>query len=67
MDRIIVCGGEANVPGLANYLAATLKTDIEIANPWININPLTHYIPEIPRNHALRYVTALGLAMRFPL
>jgi len=67
IERIIICGGEANVPGFANYLAATLKTDIEIANPWTNVNPLTDYIPEISRNHALRYVTALGLAQRSPL
>lgn len=63
IDRIIICGGEANVPGLANYLATTLNMDIEIANPWVNINSLTQYIPEIPSNHALRYATALGLAL----
>ncbi len=63
IDRIIICGGEANVPGLANYLATTLNTDIEIANPWINVNAMKNYIPEIPSNHALRYVTALGLAL----
>jgi len=67
VKRIVVCGGEANVPGFANYLAATLKTDIEIANPWTNVNSLTDYVPEIPSNHALRYVTALGLAQRSPL
>ena len=63
IDRIIICGGEANVPGLPHYLAVTLNMDVEIANPWININPLTHYVPEIPSNHALRYATALGLAI----
>jgi len=67
VERIVICGGEANVPGFANYLATTLKVDIEIANPWTNINPLTDYIPEIPSNHALRYVTALGLAQHSPL
>ncbi len=63
IDRIIICGGEANVPGLPNYLATALTMDIEIANPWININPLIQYVPEIPSNHALRYATALGLAL----
>ncbi|MBI2108952.1 MAG: pilus assembly protein PilM [Parcubacteria group bacterium] len=63
IDRIIICGGEANVPGLPNYLATTLNIDIEIANPWININSLAQYVPEIPSNHALRYATALGLAL----
>lgn len=66
VERIIICGGEANVPGLANYLATTLNTDIQIANPWVNVNSLTRYIPEIPSNHALRYATALGLALPFP-
>ncbi|MDP3725692.1 MAG: pilus assembly protein PilM [bacterium] len=63
VERIIICGGEANVPGLPNYLATTLETDIEIANPWVNINSLNEYVPEIPSNHALRYATALGLAL----
>ncbi len=63
VERIIICGGEANVPGLPNYLATTLETEIEIANPWVNINSLIEYVPEIPSNHALRYATALGLAL----
>jgi len=66
IEKIVICGGEANVPGLANYLATTFKVDIEIANPWININSLKHYIPELSSNHALRYATALGLALNFP-
>lgn len=64
IDNIILCGGEANVPGLKNYLSASLKTPIRLANPWVNITSFDDYIPKIPYNHSLRYVTALGLSLR---
>ncbi len=64
LERVILCGGEANVPGLSSYLASALEAEIEIANPWVNINSLTSYVPEITSKHALRYATALGLALK---
>ena len=65
VDGIILCGGEAHIPGLVEYVSGALTMEVFIANPWININPLTHYVPEISGNHALRYATALGLALGF--
>lgn len=64
IDRIILCGGEANVPGLREYLSASLNERVITAEPWYNIARLEEYTPEIKQNHALRYVTALGLALR---
>ncbi len=64
IEKIILCGGDANLPGLTEYLYETLKTPIEFGNPWININSLEEYVPEIPLNHSLRYAPALGLAIR---
>jgi len=62
--KVIVCGGDANIPGLMDYLASGCDLTFSIGNPWINMNSLEKYIPEIPRNHALRYATAIGLALR---
>ena len=63
IEKIIICGGEANVPGLREYLSASLKEHVEMGNPWRNITNFENYIPEIPYNHSLRYTTALGLAL----
>lgn len=63
IQRIILCGGEANVPGLKHYLTSTLNYPVELGNPWINITSFDHYIPELTHNRSLSYVTALGLAL----
>lgn len=63
IEKIILCGGEANVPGIKHYLATTLKINVELANPWMNIASFDDYIPEIYHNRSLQYVTALGLAL----
>lgn len=66
IEKILLCGGEANIPGLLNYLAGALKKRVELANPWINIASFDEYIPEIHHRDSLRYATALGLAQRMP-
>ncbi len=60
---ITLVGGNANMPGLQEYLAASLKTKVTIANPWINITDPHVRIPSIESTDALSYATALGLAL----
>ncbi|MBI4120898.1 MAG: pilus assembly protein PilM [Parcubacteria group bacterium] len=62
--EILLCGGEANVPGLPEYLSSTLHMKVELGNPWKNVASTEEYLPPISQNHALRYVTAIGLALR---
>lgn len=64
IERAILCGGDANLIGLAEYLCHELKIPVELANPWINITPFEDYIPEIEFNDSLMYATAIGLALR---
>lgn len=64
IERVLFAGGEANVPGLVEYLSKGLKVPVELANPWTNITSFSSYIPEIPHNISLSYATALGLALR---
>ena len=63
ISRLLLCGGNANVPGLVDYLKSTIGVGVGLANPWENINTLEHYLPELSRNNALSYTSALGLAL----
>ena len=63
IGKIVMCGGGANLAGLTDYLSASLKIKVEIANPWCNVNSFENYIPEIPANEALGYASVIGLAL----
>lgn len=64
IDKVILCGGQSTLPGLVDYLAASLPIPVGIADPWINIYDLNTEVPPINLNEALRYSTAIGLALR---
>jgi type IV pilus assembly protein PilM len=63
IDRIILCGGNANLSGLAEYLEASMKIKVEYANAWINISDMKITVPEMSFEDSLSYVTVLGLAL----
>ncbi len=64
IKKIILSGEEAGIPGVADYLRSSLKENVALANPWLNINPLTAYTPDLSRVSAFRFATAFGLALR---
>ena len=65
LEKILLCGGGANLKGLVEFLATNLKVEVELGNPWVNIlkRPLRK-IPELPFEKSLAYTTALGLALK---
>lgn len=65
LEKILLCGGGANLKGLVNFLATELKVEVALGNPWINIlkEPLKE-VPELTFEKSLGYATALGLALR---
>ena len=65
LDKILLCGGGANLKGLSNFLSSELKIPVGVANTWTNIQrePLKD-IPKLPAEKSLCYTTALGLALR---
>ena len=63
IEKIILCGGDSNLKGLADYLATSLRMKVEIADAWTNIPIDPELIPEIGFSDSLSYVTALGLAL----
>ena len=64
LEKILLSGVDAGIPGLPDYLRSSLKEKLSVANPWRNINPLSDYTPTLARNDALRYAVAFGLALR---
>jgi len=63
IDKILLCGLDANLSGLDEYLALTLKTECSVANVWENIFSFDDYIPKIEYEDSLNYPTAIGLSL----
>lgn len=63
VNKIILCGGGSNLKGLVSYLAEKLNKNVEIGNPWINLHLGKQKI-KIREEEAIRYCTAIGLALR---
>lgn len=67
VSKIILCGGGANLTGLANFLYAETGIPTELANPWANILKRDlKPVPELPYEESLSYATVLGLALYKP-
>ncbi len=64
LEQVLLVGGTAQMPGLATFLSKALAMPVALGDVWTNFPPYSHYIPPIPRNEALQYATALGLALR---
>jgi type IV pilus assembly protein PilM len=64
IKKIILCGGDSNLIGLADYIAISMKSSVQMANVWTNIVNTEDYIPEMDFKQALSFATALGLALR---
>lgn len=63
VDRVILCGGGSNTKGLAEYISEKLGQKIEAGSPWVNFN-LKKQPPAIKIEQAIRYSTAIGLAIK---
>ncbi len=65
VKKILLCGGGANLKGLADILSLELKIPVVMGNPWANIlpEPLKE-VPQLPYEKSLSFTTALGLALR---
>lgn len=63
VDRIVLCGGGSNTKGLLPYMAKRLQRDIELGNPWSNIQ-MGKELPIIEKTVAAQYATVIGLALK---
>ncbi|OGI95452.1 hypothetical protein A2917_02745 [Candidatus Nomurabacteria bacterium RIFCSPLOWO2_01_FULL_42_17] len=64
IEKIILCGGDSNLIGLAEYFSISMKSPVEMANVWVNIVDKEKYVPDIDFKQALSFAAALGLALR---
>lgn len=65
VEKILLCGGGANLKGLPDFLSRELKISVILANPWVNILP-SHktQAADLSYKESLAFTTALGLALR---
>lgn len=64
VEKIIMCGGNANLRGLPEYLETFVNMPVVVANVWANAFTLDSYIPPLGFRESLEYATAIGLAIR---
>lgn len=63
IKKILLVGGDSNLPGLPEYLSASLRIEAVIGNIWTNIKMPERGIPELPKEASLSYGTSIGLAL----
>ena len=63
IKKIILCGGDSNLVGLAEYFSVSTKNTVEIANVWTNVISTPKYVPGIKFEQSLAYAAAIGLAL----
>lgn len=64
IEKILLCGGDANLEGLAEHFSLAMQTKVEIGNVWTNAFSTENYIPPVSFAISLSYGTAIGLALR---
>jgi type IV pilus assembly protein PilM len=64
IEKMYLCGGDAHLKGLPEFLSQELHVSVERARIWENLFDLNQYIPPMTAHRSLRYATAFGLAMR---
>lgn len=64
LKQIILCGGQSTLPGFAEYLEIYLKRPVVLGNPWLKVFSSGQVVFLLKFNEALRYSTAIGLALR---
>ena len=61
--KIIFSGGQSTLPGLTEYISANIEFPVEIGKVW-NLDTTEGRLSSVDYQNSLRYVTAIGLALR---
>ncbi len=63
LASVVLSGRDALINGFKEYLAATVRLPVNIANVWSNVYDIDKKIPEIEYIDSLDYAAAIGLAL----
>lgn len=63
ITEIIICGGAANMKGLAMYCQQSLGVPVVVADVWKNVFSLEEYVPPISFSESMGYAIVVGLAL----
>lgn len=63
IEKMILCGKDAAIPGFADYLSSSLKIPVEVSDVWANISYYDKVVPPIPFEDSLSYATSIGLVL----
>jgi type IV pilus assembly protein PilM len=63
IEKVILCGGIANLAGLPEYFTEALGLSAVKADVWQNAFRTSAVIPPITRRYSYGYATAVGLAL----
>ncbi|MEN9649120.1 MAG: type 4 fimbrial biosis protein PilM, type pilus assembly protein PilM [Candidatus Parcubacteria bacterium] len=63
INHVILAGKDSTLIGFRDYIAMSLKVDVELANVWLNVMSFDNEIPPIEYLESLNYGTAIGLAL----
>jgi type IV pilus assembly protein PilM len=64
VERIMLAGGCASIPGIERYVEEALGTPTTVANPFANMTLSSRVKPQSLSNDAPALMTACGLALR---
>lgn len=63
LASVVLSGRDALINGFKEYLAATVRLPVNIANVWSNVYDIDKKIPEIEYIDSLDYASSIGLAL----
>lgn len=64
VKRVILAGGSAGLPGLVPFLAQRMNLEIQVADPFVNLEVDEEVLKKLPSGSPPFYATAIGLALK---
>lgn len=64
IERLVLCGGNATVPGLREFLMGRFNVQVEIPDVWQNVFSVNDFLPDIRFGESLGFATSVGLALK---
>lgn len=63
IDKIILCGRSATLPGFAKHINQNIKADVMLANTWVNVFDIREHSSNMKFSDSLSFVVPIGLVV----